>query len=711
MSKISELSNGGALLSTDDLIVVRSGGNVRAQLSSLNGIAIGGSTPAAGSFTTGSFSGNVSFADNAKAIFGAGSDLQIYHDGSNSYISDQGTNDLKVLATDFQLKNAADTEFMMTAVTDGAVTFYHNNAAKLATTSSGIDVTGSVTANAGRFDNQASTPVRLHINNSGTNDYASIYADTASAYKNLVINPNGGNVGIGESVPLGKLHVKTGDSGATPDVSADELVVEGSGNAGINILTGNSSNANIYFGATGGSPNRVNWDGYIAYSQGQRRMTLGVAAGGNSVSIDSTGVGIGTSSPARALSTKSSSVTVANFESTSATGGLISFSDSNTTNDVTVRAGAVGDNLVLQAGGTERMSLTSTGALEFKGASTTTNAQAFITNDNSTLAIGSSVSGSVVKDIHFNSPSTMMVIDGSSGSVGIGTSSPSAKLDVGGNIIMNGATGTSPIFEMINNDNEDTDTGRETSIRFSGHRSGGEDVINAQLSAHHDGSADDDKGMLFFYTNNGGGLNLAMKIRHSALVDITGALSVAGTAKFASWSNSGASNGIEIRSTDGQILNSHTGTGLHVYQYFYNANGVVGSISASGSSTAFNTSSDYRLKENVAPMTGATERLKQLAPKRFNFIADADTTVDGFLAHEVADVVPEAITGTKDAMRDEEYEVTPAVLDDDGNVVEEAVMGTRLVPDYQGIDQSKLVPLLVATIQELEARITQLENN
>ena len=62
-------------------------------------------------------------------------------------------------------------------------------------------------------------------------------------------------------------------------------------------------------------------------------------------------------------------------------------------------------------------------------------------------------------------------------------------------------------------------------------------------------------------------------------------------------------------------------------------------------------------------------------------------------------------------MRDEEYEVTPAVLDEDGNEVTPAVMGTRSVPDYQGIDQSKLVPLLVKTIQELEARITALEAN
>ena len=134
-----------------------------------------------------------------------------------------------------------------------------------------------------------------------------------------------------------------------------------------------------------------------------------------------------------------------------------------------------------------------------------------------------------------------------------------------------------------------------------------------------------------------------------------------------------------------------------------------GNVAVSDSGVAFNTSSDYRLKENITSITNATDRLKQLNPVRFNFIADADTTVDGFLAHEVSDIVPEAISGEKDAMKDEQYEVTPAVLDDDGNEVTPAEMGTRTVPDYQGIDQSKLVPLLVATIQELEARIAALE--
>ena len=136
----------------------------------------------------------------------------------------------------------------------------------------------------------------------------------------------------------------------------------------------------------------------------------------------------------------------------------------------------------------------------------------------------------------------------------------------------------------------------------------------------------------------------------------------------------------------------------------------VGSISVSGSATAFNTSSDYRLKENVVDLIGASARVNQLDVKRFNFIADGtDTVVDGFLAHEVADVVPEAVTGAKDAMRDEEYEVTPAVLDDDGNVTTEAVMGTRSVPKYQGIDQSKLVPLLTAALQEALTEIASLK--
>jgi prepilin-type processing-associated H-X9-DG protein len=171
------------------------------------------------------------------------------------------------------------------------------------------------------------------------------------------------------------------------------------------------------------------------------------------------------------------------------------------------------------------------------------------------------------------------------------------------------------------------------------------------------------------------------------------------------------------------LLNRNTSEGT--IQLFRYNNSDVGSISVTSSSTAFNTSSDYRLKENVSYDFDATTRLKQLKPSRFNFINTPDTTVDGFLAHEVSSIVPEAISGTKDATETKEKVVVNSsdVVIAEG--IEEADWtkgkenekyptdstweASKTVPVYQAIDQSKLVPLLVKTIQELEARITALE--
>jgi hypothetical protein len=150
-----------------------------------------------------------------------------------------------------------------------------------------------------------------------------------------------------------------------------------------------------------------------------------------------------------------------------------------------------------------------------------------------------------------------------------------------------------------------------------------------------------------------------------------------------------------------------TGTGAETKIEFRNGNGYVGEIYTNGSSTIYLTSSDYRLKENVVDLTSATDRLKQLQPKRFNFIADINTTVDGFLAHEVSSIVPEAIKGTHNEVEvwkegeelPEGVSVGDNKLDDEGNTI----------PVYQGIDQSKLVPLLTASLQEAIAKIEELE--
>jgi hypothetical protein len=155
-------------------------------------------------------------------------------------------------------------------------------------------------------------------------------------------------------------------------------------------------------------------------------------------------------------------------------------------------------------------------------------------------------------------------------------------------------------------------------------------------------------------------------------------------------------------------------------------------LNASANTVAYTTSSDYRLKENVNYDFDATTRLKELKPARFNFKNNPNETVDGFLAHEVSDVVALAVTGVKDETKtktkvvlnsqgnliaegiEESDWIAGKIADDDGNTeypTDSTWEESAELPIYQGIDHSKLVPLLVKTIQELEARIATLEGN
>ena len=369
--------------------------------------------------------------------------------------------------------NGATTETLVLTNGTSANPSYSNLVFKTAGNTSGCWIKGVQDSggNDGRLE--------FHVNNSGT---------VTQAMK-MTYN---GNVGIGETAPLGKLHVKTADSGASVDGGANELVIEGSGDAGLSILSGTSGEGSIYFGDSGN--NNI---GYIAYRHNGNYLGFGVN-GAEPVSIRSDG----------------------NF-------------------------------LVGQT-------------------------------NNSQTTVG-------------------------------------AKLSTAENFMV---VANAPVL-----------------------------ILNRQ-------------------------------------------------------------------SSDGTIVS------------FKQAGTQEGSISISGSSTSFNTSSDYRLKENVDYSWDATTRLKELKPARFNWIADeTNTLVDGFIAHEVSSVVPEAITGTKDAMHPEvlyKDEVLYTAEDDlpegmsigdtksladelpEGKNFGDVKEVTKINP--QGIDQSKLVPLLVKTIQELEARITTLEN-
>jgi len=147
-------------------------------------------------------------------------------------------------------------------------------------------------------------------------------------------------------------------------------------------------------------------------------------------------------------------------------------------------------------------------------------------------------------------------------------------------------------------------------------------------------------------------------------------------------------------STNGVVHDNCTTSGAGngwEFQTFRRNNGTnsvqIGSIVMNGTTgVTYSETSDYRLKENVTEITDALDRVSKLKPSRFNFISEKDRTVDGFLAHEVQDVVPEAVVGIKDE------------VDENDN------------PKYQSIDKSKIVPLLVAAIQELKAEIEILKN-
>ncbi len=342
------------------------------------------------------------------------------------------------------------------------------------------------------------------------------------------------------------------------------------------------------------------------------------------------------------------------------------------------------------------------------------------------FAQGSSFKGGLLQDQSTDAISIFTPIGGqcvtvtSSGNVGIGTTSPSGQDTSANNLVVEDAAGNGGITIK-------TPTSAYGSLHFSDGT--GADAYRGILAYNHSDNS------MQFHTN----ATERMRIDASGnlLVGTTssagGKLRVeAGTSTYSAWFYK--TNADDEASVIIQSARASGGTGATMLYFMNSTGGAAGAIISTGSSTAYNTSSDYRLKEDLQPMTGASARVQALNPVNFAW-KDGGHRVDGFLAHEAQEVVPEAVHGTKDAMRDEEYEVTPAVyedvvipavLDEEGNeleaerteqrLVSEAVMGTRSVPDYQGIDQSKLVPLLTAALQEalteiadLKARVTALE--
>jgi len=562
----------------------------------------------------GTMTGDTLHGDNVKAKFGTGGDLQIYHDGSHSYISDTGTGSLKIKSgSGFDLQTTTGENYL-DATENGAIRLYYDNAKKLATTATGIDVTGTVTADGLTVDGAtileaASDQLRLQGTTTTAKNVSIQYYESGD-YGQINCDHSGVNQ---KDLWVTGLNLKFGRN-----TGSESMRITSSGNLGLGVVPSTSWHSNHVALQLGGGK-----DGFISAPKGQNigRMFMGV----NAVSTDANG------------------------------------------------------NNWSRGGDTYRPSLYS----QINGVHTF-----------QTAAAGA---GAI-------SWTSAMTIDNS------------------GNVLVGTTTNTSP-----GNGNTVTGVGLTSEGRF--------------------------------------------------------------------WASATADHGFN-RSTNGVLLSMRRG------------GAEVGTIMVDASSTSYNTSSDYRLKTDVQPMTGATARLMQLNPVNFEWISSAGDRVDGFLAHELGAVIPESATGTHNGIKDEEYQATPATGDvytaaiaevatesqvmetvetgsyvnlagetiveteergvttdlvktvvqrqdvdgvstevevevttkvptmetvitteavdeiihsadvehpetlEDGQAwreTTEQVMATRSVPDMQGIDQAKVVPLLVATLQEALARIEALE--
>ena len=691
----------------------------------------------------GTMTGDILFNDGVKAKYGTSSDLQIYHDGSNSIIDDSGTGNLYIRSNDVLIDKYTG-ERMIRAIADGAVTLYYDNAEKLATTSTGIDVTGAITSDALTVDTTASNGVTINGHDNATTTYP-LKVSNAAGSGNLELGTYGINNNIDLKLQRGgstKLTVTssgidvTGKGTYTGAGSFEALELKTT-DANRVYVTGNSTTSGDMW-RLGTSTSNANLNIDALQSNGQILLRTGGTT--ERMRIDASGnVGIGTSTTnnnkavieggvaatnGSSLALKSGSGTSSRVADLAFYGTFVSHPDTGQrrTADITsgystgnwgteylafgVGTGGSNDSAVVT---TERMRIDSggidvTGKAKISASSTlnapslgnsSDNAQLQLTNNDTAygLVVGnSSADGHVwlqAQRTDGTATAYNISLNEAGGNVGIGTASPSAKLSVAGDLTV------SSTIEV------------------------------GSLSPAQDG---------------------AIEVGVIAL----------GTPAISS-------------TTDSTSLRNHI--------IFDNPNGAVGKINTLNSATSYLTSSDYRLKTDVQEMTGSIDRVKALRPVNFEWVVDG-TRVDGFLAHEAQEVVPEAVDGEKDAMRDQQYveseatgdiytpaveatyetiqvELTPAVeatYDEDGNeltpavdatyeeqqqeltpaidevihssdVVEpdeleegqlwrettEKVMATRQVPDYQGIDQSKIVPLLTSALQDAIAKIEALE--